>query len=174
LWSSVGSERSQWSSFLATTDHFSSNWTSVVRGGKGDQLVVGRPGLVARLADGSGHRIAVDTHEPLGLANAASLGDVLEDGDGFLLGQVGMEQRSALTFGEPITAGATSEEADRVGLAGATADREVFPTSGAVIGALRIQTTTAREVIHGALSQDRGSERVFRGQFAFKCVQSWA
>jgi hypothetical protein len=105
--------------------------------------------MVARLADVAGHRIAVDPHEPLGLANAASLGDVLEDGDGFLLGQVGMEQRRALAFGEPITAGATSEETDRVVLAVATADREVFSTSGPVIGALRIQATEAREVIHG-------------------------
>ncbi len=76
MWSSAGSERSQCSSFLATNDHFSSNWTSVVRGGKGDQLVVGRLGMLARLAGEAGHGVAVDSHEPLGLADAAALGDV--------------------------------------------------------------------------------------------------
>jgi len=134
---------------LATYDHFSSNWTSVVRGGKGDQLVVGRHGVVARLADGAGHRVAVDSHEPLGLADAAAVGDVFQDGRGLLLGQMRAEQRGALAFGGPIATGSTSEEADRGGLAVVTADGEVFPTAEAVIGALGIQAAEPREVVHG-------------------------
>ena len=57
---------------MATKDHFSSNWTSVVRGGKGDQFVGGRPGVVAGLAGVSGHLIALDSHEPLGLTDSAA------------------------------------------------------------------------------------------------------
>jgi hypothetical protein len=105
--------------------------------------------MVACLADVAGHRIAVDPHEPLGLADSASLGDVLKDSDGLLPGQVGMEQRCPLAFGESTAAGATSKETDRAVLAVMAADREVFPTPRTVIGTLRIQAAEAREVIHG-------------------------
>jgi hypothetical protein len=77
--SSAGSSGSQFFSFLATKDHFSSNWTSRVRGGKGDQLVVEVAGVLtgdlAQAADGASIHLA----EPAGLADAAPLGDVLQD-----------------------------------------------------------------------------------------------
>jgi hypothetical protein len=64
---------------LATKDHFSSNWTSRVRGGKSDQLVVEVAGVLAgehaQAADGASVHLA----EPTGLAHAAALGDVLQD-----------------------------------------------------------------------------------------------
>src|SRR3954470_19791634 len=79
LRSSAGSSRSQFFSFLATKAHFSSNWTSRVRGGKHDQLVVEVagvfPGDPAQAADGA----AIHLAEPSGLADAAPLGDVLQD-----------------------------------------------------------------------------------------------
>jgi len=149
LWSSAGSERSQWASFLATNDHFSSNWSSVVRGGEGDQLVVGRHGVDAGLAGIAGHGVAVDAHEAFGLADAASLGEVLQDGGGLLLGQMRTEQRGALAFGETIAAGAASEEADRVVLAVATGDREVLAAPDAVLGTSGIQAAESSEVVHG-------------------------
>jgi hypothetical protein len=71
-------------SFLATKDHFSSNWASVVRGGKGDQLVVGRLGMNADLEGVAGHSVAVDPHEPLGLADATAVFDVLQHGRGLV------------------------------------------------------------------------------------------
>jgi len=91
----------------------------------------------------------VDPDEPLGLADAAALGDVLQDRRGLLGGQVGMEQRRPLAFGELRAAGATAEEADRVVLAVMAADGEVFPATDALIGALGIQAAEPREVIHG-------------------------
>jgi hypothetical protein len=124
---------------LATYDHFSSNCSSVVRGGEGDQLVVGRHGVVAGLAGIAGHGIAVDPHQPFGLANAAPLGDVFEEGRGLVLGQMGTEQRGALAFGGAIAAGAASEEADRGVLAVAAGDGEVFTAPDAMIGASGIQ-----------------------------------
>jgi hypothetical protein len=150
LWPSAGSERSQWASFLATNDHFSSNWSSVVRGGEGDQLVVSRHGVVAGLAGVASHGVAVDTHQAFGLADTAPLGEMLQDGDGLLLGQMRTEQRGALAFGEAIAAGSASEEADRGILAVATGDGEVFAAPDAVIGASGIQAAEHREVIHGS------------------------
>jgi hypothetical protein len=124
----------------------------VVRGGKGDQLAVGLLGVVSGFADVSSHRVAVDADEPLGLADAAAVGDVLQDGRGLLLGQVRPEQRRALAFGEAIAAGATSKGADRRGgLAVVAADGEVFTPSDAMIGALGIQAAEHGEVIHGPL-----------------------
>jgi hypothetical protein len=134
---------------LATNDHFSSNWTSVVRGGKGDPLVVGGQGVVAGLADVAGHRIAVDPDESLGLADAAALGDVFQHGGGLLHCQVGMEQRGALAFGGPTAAGTAAEEADRVALAVVAADGKVFSAPDTRIGAPGIQAAEAREVVHG-------------------------
>jgi hypothetical protein len=134
---------------LATNDHFSSNWSSVVRGGKSDQLVVGGHGVVAGLAGVAGHRVAVDPHQAFGLADAAPLLEVLEDGGGLLLGQMRTEQGGALAFGETIAAGATSEEADRGVLAVASGDGEVFAAPDAVIGTLGIQAAESREVVHG-------------------------
>jgi hypothetical protein len=105
--------------------------------------------MVTGFAGVACHGIAVDTDEPLGLANAAAFGDVCQHVDGLLLGQVGMEQRSSLAFGEPDRAGSTAEEANRVVLAVMFADREVFPAPDTVIGTVGIQATEAREVIHG-------------------------
>src|SRR3982751_3958076 len=45
--SSAGSSGSQFFSFLATKAHLSSNWSSRVRGGEGDQLVVEVAGVLA-------------------------------------------------------------------------------------------------------------------------------
>jgi hypothetical protein len=134
---------------LATNDHFSSNWSSVVRGGKSDQLVVGGHGVVAGLAGVAGHGVALDPHQAFGLADAAPLLEVLEDGGGLLLGQMRTEQGGALAFGETIAAGATSEEADRGVLAVASGDGEVFAAPDAVIGTLGIQAAESREVVHG-------------------------
>jgi len=79
LRSSAGSSGSQSFSFLATNAHFSSNWTSRVRGGKGDPFVVEVAGVLAGQAAQSAHRAAIYLAEPAGLADAAPLGDVLQD-----------------------------------------------------------------------------------------------
>ncbi len=88
-------------------------------------------------------------HEPLGLADAAPLGDVLQQGVGLLRRQVRAEERGTLAFGEAVAAGATAEEADRRGLAIVTADGEVFPAPDTAIRALGIQAAEPREVVHG-------------------------
>jgi hypothetical protein len=110
----VGLARLQCAS-LATKAHFSSNRTWRVRGGSCDQCVVGRRRVPPGLAAVAGHRVAMDAHEPLGLAGAAPLGDVLRYGDGLLGGQVGTEQRGVLGLGVPVTSGAAAEESARRG-----------------------------------------------------------
>ena len=121
----------------------------MVRGGKGDQLVVGGHGVVAGLADVAGHRVAVDAHEPLGLTDTAAVGDVLQEGDGLLPAQMRVEQRRALAFGEPIAAGAATEKANRGRLAVVAANGEVSPTTHAMIGAVGIQAAEPSEVVDG-------------------------
>jgi hypothetical protein len=66
-----------------------------------------RPGLAAEAGDG----LAVDADEPPGLADAVALGDVVEDRDGLLVGEVRAEERSALAFGEAGLAGTAAEQA---------------------------------------------------------------
>jgi hypothetical protein len=105
--------------------------------------------MVAGLAGVAGHRVAVDPHQAFGLADAAPLGEVLQDGGGLLPGQMRPEQRGALAFGEAIAAGTASQEADRGVLAIATGDGEVFAASEAVIGTSGIQAAESREVVHG-------------------------
>lgn len=72
-------ERSQWASFLTKKAHFSSNWTSAVRGGNRHELVEGVPGMPSGDPVVAGDRIGVHPAGPTGLANAAPLGDVLQD-----------------------------------------------------------------------------------------------
>jgi len=44
--------------------------------------------MVAGLARVARHRVAVDAHESLGLANAATVGDMFQDRDGLFFGQM--------------------------------------------------------------------------------------
>jgi hypothetical protein len=91
---------------LFTKDHFSSNWTSRVLGGKRHQFVVQLPGVVAGQPAVADDRVAVHLHQPGGGAGAVALGLVLEDRRRLFLGQLGAEQGRPLAFGEPGLAGA--------------------------------------------------------------------
>ena len=79
-WSSAGSSGSQCSCFLTTNDHFSSNWTSRVLGGKRHQLVVELAGVVAGQPGVADHGVAVHLHQPRGApwlaAGGAAVGPV--------------------------------------------------------------------------------------------------
>src|SRR4029079_17484104 len=106
-----GSAGSQCFSFLATKAHFSSNWTSRVRGGKSDQFVVQLAGVFTGSSAQATDRAAVHFAEPSGLAHATSFGDVLQDGFDLLGGEMGAEEDCALAFGEAVSARATAEHA---------------------------------------------------------------
>src|SRR5690606_532456 len=84
---SPGAARSPCVSCLPTTDHCSSNWTSVVLGGKSRELVVELPGVLAGLQGQPDDGVLIDAGQPRRLADAAALGEVGQGGDGLVRGQ---------------------------------------------------------------------------------------
>jgi hypothetical protein len=109
-------------------------------------VAAGQPGV----AD---HGVAVHLHQPGGGADAVALGQVLEDRQRLLLGQLGAEQRGALLLREPRLAGAAAEQAAALVLAVAGADRQVVDPSRAEVGATLVQAAEAGQVLrHGDAS----------------------
>jgi len=135
---------------LATKAHFSSNWSSRVRGGKGDRLVVHRPGVFARPSAVPGDGLAVHLTEPPGLTDAAPLGDVLQDRADRLGVEVGAEQGRALALGAAVLAGAAAEHAPALVGPVAAGHRQVSGVAFAVVGAVGIEAAEAGKVVHGA------------------------
>src|SRR5256885_896680 len=80
-----GSSGLQCFCFLPTKAHFSSNWTSRVRGGKGHQLVVERPGVFAGQEAVADDGVLVHADETAGLADTYAFGDMGKDGDDLVL-----------------------------------------------------------------------------------------
>jgi hypothetical protein len=132
---------------LATNDHISSSWISRVSGGKGHEFVVGVPGVLPSHAAQPHDGVAVDTDEAFGLTDAVPLDQVLEDRDGLVRGQAGVEQRGALAFGEAGVARLAVEQTDMPLLSIAITDREVAGIASAAERAIRVQATEAREII---------------------------
>jgi hypothetical protein len=89
----------------------------------------------------------VDADQAFGLADAVALDQVLEDRDGLLLGQTGVEERGALALGESGVARPAVEQSDVPLLAVPVPDREVAGVASAVERAIRVQTTEAREIV---------------------------
>ena len=105
--------------------------------------------------------VAVDADEASGGADAAALVEVLEDGEGLLLGEVAAVQRRALAFGEAGPAGVAVELAELLVLAVAAADREVAGVASAVERTVGILAAEAGEVVHGGVdSWDAGRDAI--------------
>jgi hypothetical protein len=128
---------------LATKAHFSSNWTSRVRGGKCDQFVVQVAGVLAGQSAQATDRVAVHFTESSGLAHATPLGNMLQDGFNLLVGESGTEKDCTLAFGKARLARAAPKHAS--GLVGAIAGGhgEISLPSFAVVGASGIEATEA-------------------------------
>ena len=127
LWSSAGSAGSQFFCFLLTNDHFSSNRTSRVRGGRAPAPGE-RRGRVAGGAGQSDDGVAVDADEPPGGADAAPLVEVFEHRVGLPLGQMAAVERRALALGEPGPAAVAVELSELLVLADST-QTERLPAS---------------------------------------------
>src|SRR3954452_5634902 len=112
LSSSRGSSGSVFFSFLSTKDHFSSSWTSRVRGGKSHEFVVEGLGVLACEPGVSGHGVGPDVDQAARGAGAAALAEVFEDGDRLLLGQARTLERGGLALGVSLLAGAAIHHAD--------------------------------------------------------------
>jgi hypothetical protein len=140
---------------LPTNDHISSNWTSHVRGGKSHELVVSVAGVLSGQLRQADDRIGMDVDEASGLSDAATLGEVLEHGEGLRLGEMGVEQGRPLALGEAGFAGLAVEQSDVVPLAVAGADGEISRVALAEERAIRFLATEARKIIHGRGSPHR-------------------
>jgi hypothetical protein len=143
---------------LATNDHFSSNCTSRVVGGKGHEFVVELLGLLARQQAQAGHGARVHADQAAGLAHAAALGDVVQDGHDLVGGQVAVEQGRALALGEAGLASLAAEEAALLGPV-AHGHGQVAFAALAVVGAMPVLAAEGTQVIgfasflaHGSLA----------------------
>jgi len=145
--SSSGLSRSQCFSFLVTKDHFSSNWTSRVLGGKSHELVVEVLGLATRLQGQADDGVLVDAGQAAGLADADPLLQVGKDGEGFLLREVAVKQGRALQLAKAVLAGAAGE-VTALGRAVAKGDAEVAQTTLAILSTVRILAAEVLEVVH--------------------------
>ena len=103
----------------STKDHFSSSWTSVVRGGDRREFVVGVLGVLAGDPAVAGDGVGVRAAEPAGLPDAVPLGDVLQVRPDLLGRRSGIKQGRPLAPGGPALAGATPGRTS--GLVGAVA-----------------------------------------------------
>ena len=81
--------------FVATKNHFSSNCTSWVEGGKAHPLVVELLGGAAGLAGAADDGVLADPDQAGSLADADALGAVGQDGHGLVGGQAGGEPERA-------------------------------------------------------------------------------
>ena len=148
LRSSAGSAGSQFFSFFATKDHFSSNWTSRVRGGKLDQLVVEAVSVLPSDSAQAADSAAIHVAKSAGLADAAPLGDVIQDRFGLLRWQPRVEERRPLSLGKAGLAGAATEHAALFMRAVAAGHGQISGSPLTVVRAVEIEAAETREVIH--------------------------
>jgi hypothetical protein len=144
----AGSLGSQFFSFLATNAHFSSNWTSQVFGGKSDEFVVEVAGVIPGDPAQAADRAAIDLAKSSGLADAAPLGDVVEDRLKRLGRKPGVEVRRPLPLGKTDLADAAPEHSPLLLGAVATGHGEISGSPLSMLGAVGIEAAEAREVIH--------------------------
>jgi hypothetical protein len=104
------------------------------------------PGGASQPDDGVGG----DPDEPAGLSDAVALVQVVEDGDGGLIGEPAAEQRRALAFGEAGAAAVAVEESELLVPAVSGTDREVSGVASAVERTVRLLAAEAGQVVHGA------------------------
>ena len=103
--------------------------------------------------------ILAHADQAAGLAYAAALGDVGEDRDDFILGQAGVEQRSALALGKTGLA-ALAIQQPPLPRAIVSAHRKIAVPALAVVGTVVILAAEHREVIHDKAGSDLSIEVV--------------
>jgi hypothetical protein len=118
-------------------------------------------GMLSGEAGQSADGVGIDADQSSGGADAAALVEVLEHGEGLLLGEMGVEQGRALALGEAVFARLAVEQSDVVLLAVAGADGEIAGVAPGVEDALGVLAAEAREVVHaGDRFEPRRSDKV--------------
>jgi hypothetical protein len=156
---SSGSAGSQCFSFFPTKDHFSSNCTSRVSGGNRHKLVVKVVCVVARQSAVTHYRVPVYAHQTARFSHATTFGNVFQDRADFLLGKGRTPKWRSLPLGKPCLASATAEHPHLLVRPITTAHREIPASSLAIVGALGIQTTEPRQIIHDRPSMAQAPDR---------------
>lgn len=104
--------------------------------------------MVAGQAAVADDRVGGDPDLPGGGADAAAVGEVLEQGDRLVLGQLRAEPGSPRPLGGPGLAGpAVVQESDVLVLAVAATERQIAQPAFAVVGALLVLATEAGQVL---------------------------
>ncbi len=96
----------------------------------------------------SNHRVLVYPDQPAGLANAATVCQMLQDSDGLVLGQARIKERCPFAFGESGRTGATTKQAALVGPV-TPRHGQIAVTAFAVVDAVRVLTAEATQIVHG-------------------------
>jgi hypothetical protein len=97
------------------------------------------------------HRVLVDPHQATGLADATIFLEVVQDGDGFVRGELAMEQGDPLALGEPLLTGAAGQHPPLTVRAITEANPQVVQAAAAVIGTGGVLAAEDFQVVHGSL-----------------------
>jgi hypothetical protein len=126
-------------------------------GGKSHEFVVELLGVGAGPEAITDDGVLADAGQACGLADAAPLGDVVQDGDRLVFREAAVEEGGALTFGEAGLAGAAIEEA--AGLpAVVAADGQVALAAATEVRAVGVVAAENAEVVHSRSGIDGGEE----------------
>jgi len=104
-------------------------------------------GVAAGLHGVADDGVLIDANQAGGLADAAVLLEVLEDGQGLGVRQAGAEQSSTLALREAPLTGSADEHTAAV-RAIVEADAEIVSAAQAVVGAVGVLATKTAEVVH--------------------------
>src|SRR3984957_20203655 len=151
---------SQCFSFLPTKAHFSSNWTSLVWGGKSHEFIVDLLGVMAGDDGQANDRILVHPHEAAGLADATVLLKMLQHRDGFVLGEFAAIKGRALAFGEALLTGAAGQNPGAFAGAIAETDPEIVQAPAAIVIAVEGLAAEGFQVVHSLAGLPWGNEKV--------------
>jgi hypothetical protein len=111
----------------------------------------------ASQADVAGDRVLVHLDEATGGAGAATLANVLQEGEGFVLGETGVFQGGALAFRERLLTGAAVDHANTLSFAGPAAVIKVPLATLALLGASRILAAKVVDGVHPGSSRQSNS-----------------
>jgi hypothetical protein len=106
-------------------------------------------GMLSGDASQSDDGVGIDADESPCGADATALIEVLEYGEGLLVGEMGVEQGRALALGEAVFAGVAVKQSDVALFAVAGADREITGIAPTVDGTDGVLAAKASEVVHG-------------------------
>jgi len=117
------------------------------------------PGVGAGDGGEPHHRVLVHADQATGLADAATLLQVLQDGEGLVLGKLAAVQRRPLALGETGLAGTAGQDATLFMGAIAEGNAEVAAAALAVVGALRVEAAEDFQVVHGCSHGHRQAKK---------------